>query len=131
MRTYPVFNKDGVRSPVFQIENVYAGTATVARLLASVEGVTDVKQRQMFSKSRDILVEFKYLGRPYIVLEPWGDNSRYWIGPADMVSGEDAVAALDSPDDICRLEDAFKAYRPPFPRKLLGDILNLRFIGRN
>jgi len=135
MRTYPRFNKKGIREPVFEIDNIYIAPATVARVLAAVEGVADVKVRRMFSKPSDIRVQFKYLGRPYIVWEPFGDNSRYWIGPADMLSGVDAVAALDSPNDICRLEDAFKHYRPPFHRALLGlfgDVLTLRFIrGKN
>ena len=125
-----MFNDAGVRSPVFQIDNIYLSSATATKLLATVEGVTDVKQRKLFAKSSDIHVEFQYLGRPYIVWEPYGDNSRFWIGPADMVTDAAPVRELDSTADICRLEDAFKRYQPPFYRKILGDIFTLRFLHR-
>jgi hypothetical protein len=84
----------------------------------------------MFAKSRDIHVEFKYMGQAYIVWEPFGDNSRYWIGPADMVAGTEDVPDIQSPSDLVRLEDAFKRYHPPFHRAFLGEIVTLRFITR-
>lgn len=123
-----MFKKNGVREPIFEIENIYIAPATVAKVLTAVDGVRDVEVRKIFSKSKDIRVQFRYLGRPYIVWEPYGDNSRYWIGPEDMLSGTDVVAALDDPNDICKLEDAFKRYRPPFHRTLIGNLLTLRFI---
>ncbi len=64
----------------------------------------------------------KQSGQPFaIVLEPYGDNSRYWIGPK-----EPAENALDVGD----IENAFKAYRPPLHRKILGDVLTLRLFKR-
>lgn len=130
MKTYPVLNDRKQRTPIFEIENAYIGPTTVARLLAEVEGATDVRPRKMFAKSNDIHVEFKYMGQPYIVWEPFGDNSRYWIGPADMVAGAEDVPDIQSPTDLVRLEDAFKLYHPPFHRALLGDLITLRFITR-
>lgn len=130
MKTYPVFDKEGVRSPIFKVENVYIGPATVAKLLTGVEGVADVRRRRMFAKSSDIHVEFQYLGRPYIVWEPFGDNSRYWIGPADIVADAPPVAKLERPEDIEDLEDVFKRYKPPLYRTLLGHIVSLRFLKR-
>ena len=121
MRTYPVVTKEGTRSPAFEIENAYISPASVAMLLAEVKGVTDVQRRKMFAKSSDVHIEFKYLGQPYIVWEPYGDNSRYWIGPKETMEGV---------GNDTRLEEAFKRYVPPFPRLLLGDILTLRFITR-
>jgi hypothetical protein len=121
MQTHPILTKEGTRSPAFEVENVYIGLATIARLLAQVQGVTDVKQRKMFAKSSDVHVNFKYRGQPWIVWEPYGDNSRYWIGPQDHVESE--VGATE-------LEDAFKRHSPPFHRVLLGDLLTLRFITR-
>jgi len=121
MKTHPVLTKEGARLFAFEIENAYIAPATVARLLADVEGVTDVEPRRMFSASSDIHVEFKYQGRPYMVWESYGDSSRYWIGPKDEAN--DA-------GDITALEVAFKRYRPPLHRALLGDVLTLRFITR-
>lgn len=69
------------------------------KLLKSVPGVTDVR-RVWF---RDDRVVFKFHGIPAVVNEPWGDNSRYWIG-------------LQSPSehpevDIAPIHDAFMQYR--------------------
>lgn len=128
MKTYPIIRKDGIREPIFEVENIYIASGTLGRLLAGVEGVTEVRPRKLFSKPRDIHVEFKYLRRPYVVWEPFGDNSRFWIGPADMVSSVAPVPPLDSPNDISVLEDAFKCYRPPLHRAILGDVLTLRCV---
>jgi hypothetical protein len=102
--------KEG-RQTAFQIDNVYVSRRAVARLLMKAEGVTDVQLRGRFGSSDETRVEFKYLGRDYIVWEPFGDNSRYWIGPKNPE--EDAA-------DIVGLESIFKRYRPPLHRALLG-----------
>lgn len=121
MKTHPILAKEGGRSFAFEVENAYIAPATAARLLAEVDGVTDVAPRRMFSKSDEVHVEFKYRGQPYIVWEPFGDNSRYWIGPKDEASDV---------GDIGALETVFKQYRPPFYRTLVGDVLTLRFVTR-
>lgn len=130
MKTYPVVSDKKDLTPIFEIESAYIGPATAARLLAQVEGVTDVQLRKMLSKSSDIHVTFKYMGQPYIVWEPFGDNSRYWIGPADTVVGAEDVPNIQHPSDLARLEDAFKCYQLPFHRAFLGDLITLRFITR-
>ncbi len=120
MKTYPVL-RAGYDFPfAFEIENAYIAPSAAANVLAGVRGVTDIKQRAALSSSSDVHLEFKYGGHPYMVWEPYGDNSRYWVGPSD---------ANDAVDDISELEAAFKAYRPPLHRELLGDLVSLRLIG--
>lgn len=121
MKTYPLLAKDGVRPFAFEVENIYLSPGTIAHLVAEVAGVTDVVQRKMFSKSSDVHVEFKYHGQPYMVWEPYGDSSRYWIGPKGEANGA---------SDIGALETVFMRYRPPLHRLLIGDVLTLRFITR-
>lgn len=130
MKVYPVFNDMGARVPIFEIENVYVSVSTVAKLLKQSEGVTEVRVRRAFRDPGDVHVLFRFLGRAYIVLEPWGDNSRYWIGPADMVRGFDAVLPLPNVSDISKLEVTFENYRPPLHRAIVGDLLTLKFIKR-
>ncbi len=121
MQIHPILTEEGARSPAFEVENAYIGPATIVRLLSEVQGVTDVQKRKFFAKSNDIHVNFKYRGQPWIVWEPYGDSSRYWIGPQDhMLSKIDAA----------EIEDAFKRHKPPFHREFLGDLLTLRFITR-
>jgi hypothetical protein len=122
METYPVLSEEGRRTAAFEFENIYIGLGAVARLLVEVEGVTNVRPRKMFAKVSDVHIEFTYLGCPYVVWEPWGDNSRYWIGPEE---GAEAGAIGD-----VTLENAFKRYKPPVYRTIFGDVLTLRFITR-
>jgi hypothetical protein len=119
METYSVANEAG--RTAFQIDNAYVSRRAVAQLLRKAEGITDVHLRGRFGSSDDTRVEFKYLGRDYIVWEPFGDNSRYWIGPKHPEQG----AA-----DMVGLENIFKRYRPPLYRALLGDLLTLRLFRR-
>ena len=121
MQTYPILAKDGGRTPAFEVENAYIGLATIVRLLGDVQGVTDVQRTNRPAKSSDVHISFKYQGTPWIVWEPYGDNSRYWIGPKEELGG---LAG------ITKLEEAFKHHQPPLHRALLGDVLTLRLITR-
>lgn len=131
MQTFPILSDDGIRQPIFEIENIYVGLSAIVRLLKAVDGVKDVRRRKPFSKFGDVHIEFTFMNQPYIVWEPWGDNSRYWIGPADMVEGADDVSNILTPEDHAKLEGAFHRYQPPFYRAILGDLLTLRFIKRS
>jgi hypothetical protein len=121
METYWVLAEDKARSSAFEVENAYISVATIVQLLQQVEGVNEVQPRKKLSESSDVHVEFKYLGQPYIVWEPYGDNSRYWIGPKDGV---------EAGGDSTEIEQAFKRYRPPLYRTIIGNIVTLRFITR-
>lgn len=121
VKTYPILTKDGGRPYAFEIENVYISPRTAARLLAQVSGVSNVELRRMFSKSCDVHVGFSYLGQSYMVWEPFGDNSRYWIGPTAPENDTGAIEALEA---------AFKTYQPPIHRVLLGDVLTFRIFTR-
>jgi hypothetical protein len=122
METYPIIDEQKRDGPfAFEIENAYIGPRTIARLLNEIDGVSDVHARRPFSPLSEIQVEFTYCTQPYVVWEPYGDNSRYWIGPK-----EPAVASAD----IGEIESAFRHYRPPVYRRWLGDILSLKFITR-
>src|SRR5262245_1405878 len=55
----------------------------IARSLKGIPGVSDVRPRRWWVRSPDVHVRFQYQGREYVVWEPHGDNSRWWIGPED------------------------------------------------
>ncbi len=81
MKTYPVA-KEAMAPFAFEVEHIFVPRRTIARLLTTVAGVSEVRLRGRFSSADDIRVAFTYFDRDYIVEEPHGDNSRYWIGPA-------------------------------------------------
>jgi hypothetical protein len=122
MKTYPVLTEKGQETSAFEVDCIYIGLSSIVRLLVETENVTDVRTRRVFAESSDIHVEFKYFGQPYMVWEPFGDNSRYWIGPK-----ESELTASHAATD---LENAFKQYRPPFYRIILGEILTFQLITR-
>jgi hypothetical protein len=118
MKTHPLFSSDRRRKFAFEIERAYIAPAVIARLLSQVEFVTDIQRRKMFSAIADVHLSFNYNGRPYIVWKPYGDRTRFWIGPAP-----DAERDID----ITPIETIFRCYRPPFHRTVSGKILRLRF----
>jgi hypothetical protein len=79
MRTYPIKDDAGVLF-AFEINAQLLG-GRLARVLGQVEGVSDVRRRRWWVGSPDVHIRFLYRGREYIVWEPFGDNSRWWIGP--------------------------------------------------
>ena len=66
------------------------------RVLCSVPGVAGFR-KQWFNEYRFI---FTFLGRDCLVWEPWGDSSRYWIGPV----------VKEPPLDMRPVEGAFKRF---------------------
>jgi len=75
MKTYPEYREDGTLHS-FEITSMWFSLRPIFSILRSVRGVSDVK-RNWFKDDRII---FKYYGQDAVVNEPWGDNSRYWIG---------------------------------------------------
>jgi hypothetical protein len=119
MKTYPIIDEASGRSFAFEVENAYVSSSALGRLLTGIDGVTSVRKRKAFRGPDDVRIEFEYLGREHVVCEPFGDNSRYWIGPKQTEG-----PAMN----IQTIEDRFKSYRPPLARQLLGDILSFRFL---
>ena len=97
MKTYPILRPDGSLRG-FEITSGWLIFGPLFKLLRSVPGVTDVR-RNWFKDDR---VRFKFHGKSAVVNEPWGDNSRYWVGLEDP----DASPEID----ISPIHEAFKSY---------------------
>jgi hypothetical protein len=119
MKTYPAKTSPDGRLVAFEVENAYIGAAAVARLLEQAAGVSEVRRRRLFSGDGDVHVRFRHRGQPCIVWEPYGDNSRYWVGP------ESPEAFTE---DLREVERVFDEYSPPMHRAMLGNLLSLRFL---
>jgi hypothetical protein len=115
MDTFPLIRSSTVPPYAFEIENAYVSARRVARILDSISGVANIRVKKPFHRS-EYRVEFDYNQRKFVVWEPFGDNSRFWIGPKDS-------AALDV--DISRIEEAFLAHRPSIVMQLVGNALSL------
>jgi hypothetical protein len=120
MKTHPCVDQKAGFPFAFEVENSYLGPSEIARILSPVDGVSEIRTRKLFSKWEEVHAWFRYKNKDFVVWEPHGDNSRYWIGPK---SQEDRV-------DISAIQREFERYRVPLIRKLVGDALTLRILKR-
>lgn len=119
MKTYPIRTDGAGVLFAFEVDSVYLGLESMTRILSSIDGVMSVQRRRLFQGTSDTHIEFSYMGCAHMVWEPFGDSSRYWIGPRDP----DKCSV-----DIGRIEEHFRHYQPPLVRRLVGDILSLQFL---
>lgn len=117
MRTYPDENVQLSCAVGFEIDNIYVSLRTVAHILRGVDRVTEVTTRRLFSRWEEVHIWFKYLNHDCVVIEPFGDNSRYWIGPKNP----------EEKFDISTVETAFKQYQPQPVVKIFGDLMTFNF----
>jgi hypothetical protein len=81
MTIYELKDKDG-RIFAFEVDNVLLSRRGVCRILRSVPGVRILRAPRFLSRFREEeFCEFELGGRRFKAWEPFGDNSRYWIGP--------------------------------------------------
>jgi hypothetical protein len=90
---------------------------------ARIDGVTDVRPRSRWVGSPDVHLRFRYRGREAIVWKPYGDNSRWWIGP-ENAAGSDPVAdgTADGVRLTCLAHDSLATsqlhWQPPLNRNV-------------
>jgi len=117
MKTYPLLDESEFKVG-FEIENVYIGLGNIVKLISTIDKVKNVKRRRIFDFKKENHLEFDYCGDRFIVLEPFGDNSRYWIGPKEKPN---------KGIDISDIEKVFKSYQPPLLMRIFGDLISLNF----
>lgn len=88
MTTYDIKDDQG-RIFAFEIENDLIGRRGVVRVAKGIAGCT-IKRKPIFLSwfREDSFCEFEVDGQLYIAEEPFGDNSRYWIGPKNITEAE-------------------------------------------
>lgn len=116
MKTYDALERNG-NIEGFEIESSYIGVNQAASVLKQIAGVSDVRVRKTLSEFRDVHIRFKFCNLECVLWEPFGDNSRYWIGP-ERPGGE---------TDFSALRAGFERYRPSILRRLFGDLATLNF----
>jgi hypothetical protein len=108
MKTYPEYRDDGALWG-FEIQQTWVWIGTILRILRSVPGVSNVQR----ASGDDRRVLFTLNSEPCIVLEPFGDNSRYWIGPEHP-----KTSALD----LTSLHAEFASHRSPIMKLLSRNV---------
>lgn len=81
MRVFEHRSEDG-RLRGFEVENFWLTRRGVARIVQSIPGVRLIHATSSWW-GRDDFCEFELNAVRFLVEEPFGDNSRYWIGPLE------------------------------------------------
>jgi len=81
MKTYPLYDSQN-RLFAIEIETISIGRRGVCHLIEIIAGATLKRRPKLLSWFREqVFCEFIIDGEIHIAEEPYGDNSRYWIGP--------------------------------------------------
>ena len=113
MKLYDLKDGSG-RTFAFEVGNF--GRHRACRFVGKIPGVIILRRQRHFQfSSEDEFCEFQLEGQRFVIWEPYGDNSRYWVGP--------------KPPEWCpeveRVRDAFAAYKAD--ELLLRGIFNALF----
>lgn len=79
MRTYDLKDKKG-RVFAFEVSNFLLGRQNLCKVILTVPNAKILRKPKRFS-SEETFCEFKVENQRFTAMEPFGDNSRYWIGP--------------------------------------------------
>jgi hypothetical protein len=101
MKIFDILDAQG-RLLAFEVSNALLGRRGACRVVAGLPGVTMLRRPRVLSWWREeVFCEFSLGGVRFEIGEPYGDNSRYWIGPA----GADPL--VGSTAEIVQVRDAF------------------------
>ncbi len=105
MKTKDMHNDDGVLTG-FSVSNTFLGRHGVPKVVASIPGAQIVrKQRRFAVRAREDFCEFVVDGKTFLAIEPFGDNTEFWIVAEPP---EEGCAPLD------RVRTAFAEHRVLF-----------------
>jgi len=73
------------RFAAFEIDNGRIGRRGACRVVRSIPGAMLLKEPVLLSWFReDVFCKFQVGNQLFEIEEPFGDNSRYWVGPAGV-----------------------------------------------
>jgi hypothetical protein len=82
MNTYDIGVGSAGSVFAFEVDNFGLGRRGVCRVVAAIEGARILRRPKFLSWFREsVFCEFVIDGEPFQAEEPYGDSSRYWIGP--------------------------------------------------
>ena len=81
MKIYDLHDAGG-RVYAFEVSNLLLSRDGVVKVASSIPGAVVTRRRAgSWFTDKDEFCEFIVNGQPFVAWEPFGDNSRYWIGP--------------------------------------------------
>ncbi len=97
MKTFPEYT-EGNRLHSFEIDNLNCGRNKATKIVESIPGVNVLRRpKRLFSWFREeVFCEFELDGIEFQIDEPFGDNSRYWIGSRNKENSEPIERVLEA-----------------------------------
>jgi hypothetical protein len=96
MKTFAVHDNQGTVH-AFEVGNTLLSRRRACRIAASVPGVQIVRWPRRWSwKNDDEFCEFRLGDSSFVIIEPFGDNSRFLIAPKDGESSPPIDAVRDA-----------------------------------
>src|SRR5712691_7070400 len=81
MKIHDLSSEEG-RVFAFEVGNLFLGRRLFCRLVSGIPGARLLRTPRIFTRGgEDEFCEFEIEGVTFVGWEPWGDNSRYWVGP--------------------------------------------------
>ena len=78
MRIYDLNTEDG-HLRAFEVGSAFLSRGQACRIVAKIPGAELVRKSRLY-RDNDDFCEFTLAGETFFIEEPFGDNSRYWIG---------------------------------------------------
>lgn len=89
MKTYDLHDEAG-RVLAFEVDNFWLGRKGTAAIVQSIPDATVIRKPGAIATSgEEGFLLFQIGARRFVAWEPWGDSSRYWIGPDPPGYSED------------------------------------------
>ena len=101
MKIYEIRTRNNAEVYAFEIDSGIGRRKTVT-VVRSIDRVSIAEKSTGCDLSEAAFCEFSILGDDFHVFEPFGDSSRYWIGPKDNKAHPGILLIID----------AFMAYKP-------------------
>jgi hypothetical protein len=109
MKTYDLKDEAG-RVIAFEVGNLLLTRGGACRLVRRIPGCRVIRWFSLFMRwsveENEVFCEFEVDGLLFVIMEPWGDSSRFWVGPKT----EEGVVPTWSPA-VDRVWSAFSAAR--------------------
>lgn len=82
MKVHDIPLRDG-RVAAFEVDNLRLSRRRLCKIVERIPGARLVRRPRLFSWFvEDVFCVFEVGGVCFEAQEPYGDNSRYWVGPA-------------------------------------------------
>jgi hypothetical protein len=90
----------------FAICNLFVRRRGVGRIIRSIDGARIIREQPIFRfGGRDDFLEFVIDGMTFLVIEPFGDNSEFWV-VSEPTTGDS--------EQLRKTREAFRVHRTAF-----------------